>query len=140
MDGNNGMGGYSQPNYAPQKPITPGKNITSLILGIHSLYFAVFAAAFGWIPLYGIIYSVIFGLCAIGCAIPVFILTKQIVDITGELSKKPSIGKKLSIAGIIVSIIAFVISIVVILAIILIFGAGALATYAGTSSYYMILL
>ena len=122
---NNGMYNYSQPMYEPPRPVTPGKNITSLVLGIHSLYFAVCAISFCWIPIYGFI----FGAFSIGCAIAVLILAKKIVETTGELTKKPEIGKKLSIAGIIVSIVAIVVSIIVIVVIIVMFGVGAMGSF-----------
>lgn len=128
--GAGGAGGYGAPGYngnayaQSYAPISnevkcPGKEITSMILGIFSLFYGVFGIIFCWMP----IYAWIFGLFAVGCGIPSIILHNSVMKIATVTTKKVKVGKNLGVAGIITGAAAMVLDIIVI-----IIFAGVLGT------------
>jgi len=120
--GNTGYNGnvYNQ-RYAPlsNEVKCPGKEITSMILGIFSLFYGVFGIFFCWMP----VYAWIFGLFAVGCGIPSIVLHNSVMKIATVTTKKVKVGKNLAVAGIITGAAAMVLDIIVIIVF-----AGALGT------------
>ena len=85
-----------QPAAKPVKQVSKGRKIVSIILGIHSLLFALAALGTCWIPVVGLIYSLCFGFAGL------------IFGIIGTALCKRGVA----IAGIIISAIAIVLGII----------------------------
>jgi hypothetical protein len=86
----------AQPAAKPVKQVSKGKKVASIILGIHSLLFALAALGTFWIPVFGLIYSLCFGFAGL------------IFGIIGTALCKRGVA----IAGIIISAIAIVLGII----------------------------
>lgn len=130
---------YSQPVYSQpdlqgfkREPVKcPGKEITGLILGINSLVWSVLGTSMGCLPVYGLMFSIIWGLFGIGFGIAAIILNKKVHEQAEEYTNKIEIAKKLSVAGIIVAAVGIVISIIVNVVLVAIYGVS-LATMMST--------
>ena len=124
------QGAYQQPadlqgfNRVPTK--CPGKEIAGLVLGINSLVWGILGLLFSWIPIYGMIFSFIWGgLMGVGCGIATNILHKKVHEEAEEITGKIETAKKLAVPGIILGIVGCVISIIVLIVFVIILGAGA---------------
>lgn len=129
------------PGMQPMGVRCPGKEITGLIMGIGSLVEGVAAAIFGMIPIYGIIYAIIFGLFGLGLGITAILLHKKVHEQATVITKKIEIGKKLAIPGIITSgagmALSILISTIVCAAGIAAFsGANSLDSFLNSFNYY----
>ncbi len=106
---------YNTP-VTPQAPLgtkCPGKEIAGLVMGIGSLVEGVAAAICGMIPVYGIIYAIIFGLFGLGLGIAAIILHKKVHEQATVITNKIEIARKLAIPGIITSGAGMVLSILI---------------------------
>lgn len=101
---------YSQ-SMADAQVRCPGKEITSMIFGINALVWGVLGDLFFWNP----IISIVYGLIAVGCAIPALVLSKQVYEVATVTTKKVATGKKLAIAGIICGCAGLVITIIILI-------------------------
>ena len=91
----------------------PGKEITGLVMGIASLVEGIATVTCGWIPIYGIIYAIIFGLFGIGTGVAANILHKKVHEEATIITKKIETGKKLAVPGIILSAVGIGLSITI---------------------------
>ena len=110
----------------------PGKEITTLAMGISSLAYGIFGAMFGWYPVYGWITGGIFAIFGLACAIVAKVLYKKVMEEATTYTNKVNIGNRLGTAGMIVSIIALalmIISIIVIIVLIATLGVSYLSDY-----------
>ncbi len=108
---NNGI--YQQaPQNRRAETKCPGKEIVGLILGIHSLVMGIFGLFFGWVPVYGIIYAIIYSMFAVGCAVAAKILYKKVMEQATTYTNKIVRGNGLATAGLITGIISVVVSII----------------------------
>ena len=124
--------------YQQQAPVgtrCPGKEITGLVLGINSLVWSVLAAMFCWMPFYGLIFGLIYGLFGIGFAIATNILHGKVMEQATITTKKIHTGKKLAKAGLIVGIIAIALSILFFVIWIGAFGAAVMYGSNGSSIF-----
>lgn len=138
--GNPGYNGYN-PGYTPDynspiynQPNTgynmlnnevkcPGKEITSMVLGILSIFYGGFGVLFCWHP----VFAWVFGLFGVGCGIPALVLHSSVMKIATVTTKKVKVGKNLGTAGIICGALAMVLDIIFILVVIFAFGSSMLA-------------
>lgn len=104
---------YNPASVQPAGTKCPGKEITGLVLGISSLVQGIATITCGWIPIYGIIYAIIFGLFGIGTGVAVNILHKKVHEEATIITKKIETGKKLSVPGIILSAVGIGLSITI---------------------------
>lgn len=121
---------YSYNASTPQATLgarCPGKEIAGLVMGIVSLSEGVLAAICGIIPVYGIIYAVIFGLFAIGLGIAAIVLHKKVHEQATVITNKIEIGRKLAIPGIITGGAGMVLSILITIAV----CAAGVAAFSG---------
>ena len=138
------QGGFD-PNYAQpsdlqgfnrEKVKCPGKEIISFVFGINSLAWGALGLLFSWIPIYGIIFSFIWGVIfGVGCGIVAIVMHKKVHEEAEEFTGKAETGKKLAIPGIILGIVGFVVSILVIIVFVAIVGVGAVSSLSSYSNY-----
>ncbi len=125
---------YNPASVQPAGTKCPGKEITGLVLGISSLVQGIATITCGWIPIYGIIYAIIFGLFGIGTGVAVNILHKKVHEEATIITKKIETGKKLSVPGIILSAVGIGLSITISIIV-----CAAIGTYAAAGSLGSIL-
>ena len=129
----------SQPMY--QQPVDstvvkcPGKEITGMVLGINSLVWSVFAIMFCWMPFYGIVFGIIYGLMGIGCGIATNVLHKKVLETATLITNKIRRGKGMATAGIIIGAIG--IGLAIVFCIVWVAAGIGLSKYGvGSHSYY----
>ena len=122
-------------NRVPKK--CPGKEIVGFVFGINSLAWGILGLLFSWIPIYGMIFSFIWGgLFGVGCGIVALVMNKKVHEEAEEFTGKAETGKKLAVPGIIVGILGCVVSIVVLIVFVLILGIGAVGSISSMSNSY----
>lgn len=127
----------TQYSYSTDTPVMcPGKEITSMVFGINAIVWSGLGTLFGLIPLYGMIYYVIWGLVGLGCAITSKILYKKAKEQADYVTKKGETGNKLSNISFIVLGVGLLISIVMLIIGIAIFGLSIAGAAASSASYY----
>ncbi len=108
----------------------PGKEIVGFVFGINALVWSILGTMFCWIPMYGIIFSVIWGGMGIICGIVTLVMHKQVHEVAEEISNKIENGKKMAIPGIIVGAVGIVISIVVMIVMVAVVGVAAFSSFS----------
>ena len=101
----------------------PGKEITSMVLGIVSLFYGAFGVVFCWHP----VLAWTFGILGVGCGIPAIILHNQVMKIATITTKKVKIGKNLGTAGIICGAVTMVLDIIIVLVAFLAIGTSLMS-------------
>lgn len=128
---------YQQPVYTsnPGEVKCPGKEITGMVLGINSLAWSIFGLFFGWIPFYGMIFGIVYGIIGIGCGIATNIIHNKVLEQATVITNKIRNGKKLATAGIIVGAVAIGLSIIIGI-VWIVAGVGAISQYGSSYSRY----
>ncbi len=117
----------SQPNlqgFQREVAKCPGKEIAGLVCGINAIVWSALGTVCGCIPVYGIIFAVIWGLFGIGFGIAAIVLHKKVHEQAEEITSKIETGKKLGTAGIIVGAAGIVISIIALILMVSIWGVA----------------